>query len=108
MKWIRTLDRLPPSGGYYVQMLMKNGSLSKGCESFDNGEWKLGSGHLVVQEVIAWLDEGCQSDTDIALKRLVELKIIKENQGETSYYLHHKDRAWYDAKEAVKQINEIQ
>jgi hypothetical protein len=57
MEWIKTADRLPPNGSYYVKRVSYAGIESKGCERIENGDWKLGSGHFVVKEITEWLDE---------------------------------------------------
>lgn len=57
MKWTKTYEKLPTNGRYYVKMLMNDFTITKGCETIEDGEWKLGSGHFIVREVIEWLDE---------------------------------------------------
>jgi hypothetical protein len=62
--WVKTKDRLPPDGFYYVKKLMNNGNIGKGCENYLAGEWNLGSGHFIVNEIIEWLDEGIEYNKD--------------------------------------------
>lgn len=56
MVWVSS--RLPNhSGRYLVKALMDSGEVGKLYAFFENGEWKLGSGHLVIKLILSWLDE---------------------------------------------------
>ena len=56
MKWVKVHDKMK-DGRYYVKMLMNNLTILKGCETIRNGVWQLGSGWLVIKEVLEYLDE---------------------------------------------------
>ena len=57
MEWIKFENEMPKDGTYYVKALMNNGQVCKLIESFKNGVWELGSGHLVIRLILEWLKE---------------------------------------------------
>ena len=54
MKWIKTSDRLPKDGRYYVETQLKTGEKHKCMETIVDGQWRL---FFPVIEVVRWLEE---------------------------------------------------
>jgi len=74
MKWVKTKDRMPPDGRYYVKVLYRDKPLLPGggtipssvssikeigkqIETIEDGKWMLGSAFFIIESVEEWLDE---------------------------------------------------